>query len=93
MPQVRGLFFLSLLLMLLCTAMAASGQAPGTTAVVAINGDPSPDGNGTLSSPETPVLQNGGNAVFAATLQAESARVETGIFSGNGTPGSLVLRV
>jgi len=93
MPQARWLYSLYTLITMLFVAIPASGQASSNTIVVAISGDLSPDGNGALSIPEVPVIHNGGSAVFTSDLRTDEFLVGSGIFSGNGTPGSLVLIV
>jgi hypothetical protein len=93
MLKTQRLYAFSALLVVFCVVHIASGQTPDNTAVIAISGDLSPDGNGELATPEAPVLHNGGNAVFAATLRTGVSSAGSGIFSGNGTPGSLTLLV
>ncbi len=72
--------------MLLTFVSVASVQGQVSYEIVALKGDPIPDGNGSYSSFESPVLNDRGEAAFVANLTVTGSGGEDsrGIFRGDG---------
>jgi hypothetical protein len=73
--------------LLILTAVAAHAEVE----VVAVGGDPAPDGNGTFVDFGIPSMNRLGQVAFVATLNGTTGDVDddTGIFRGTGARGSL----
>ena len=80
-------YFLELVVLLLPTFFVRDAiAAQVATNVVAITGDPTPDGNSTFLSFNNPALNNAGQAAFRGFLtDTPSGLSDEGIFRGNGT--------
>ena len=90
----RFLRWAPLIALLTCTGMHidSAAWAQGITEIVAISGDPAPDGNGTFSSFIVPALNDTGQVAFVSGLSDTSAGPTgpRGVFRGTTAPGSLV---
>ncbi len=75
----------------LSVATAGSAHA-GETQLIAISGEPAPDGNGSFSSFRIGVLNDAGQVAFKGFLENTSGVTTdtTGVFRGDGSPGGLV---
>jgi hypothetical protein len=70
------------LAVLLRAAGATVANQIGVTVVVAVNGNPVPDGNGSFLSFDVPVINDGGQAAFHAHFTGSGGT--SGIIRGNG---------
>lgn len=87
------IFHMTVVMACLLPIMAAPLNAATlrNTAVVAITGNPSPDGTGEIFIPLHPVMQNGTRPIFVSDIREEGFLQGTGIFRATDTPGILEL--